>query len=269
MDNSIHDAFDTVHSEESLKRSTKAFLASKVRAPQRISTTRRATAIACLVLVLLGIGGWRLYMTPISLISVDVNPSLELGVNCFDRIVSVTGYNEDGVALAASVDLRNLNYSDALDTLLSSEKIQSYRENNGLVSITVIGSTEHKSEEMRSKIVSCDYAASPNVECQSGNRKDVEAAHNAGLSLGKYRAFLDLHALDPTVTTEDIQDLTMRQIRNWIDKLSADSNVSQNSSSGGKGYGNQHHNGVSDSEQHYGEGRTEDGCRVVVGSAEP
>ena len=31
-------------------------------------------------------------MTPTAYISIDINPSLELGINRFDRIVSVEGY---------------------------------------------------------------------------------------------------------------------------------------------------------------------------------
>ncbi len=241
MNNKIHDAVDSVHAEESLKRNTKAFLAERTTAASRPSRFRRmATALACFTLVLLGFGGWRFYVTPVSAISVDINPSIELGVNRFDRIVSVTGYNEDGTDHAASVELRNLNYSDALDALLSSEEMQPYRENGGLVSITVIGSTEQKSEEMRVRIASCGYASSRNVECQCGNREDVTAAHEAGLSFGKYRAFLELQALDPDVSAEDVQSMTMRQIRDRINELSGSSNTTQyGSGSGlsGSGYG--------------------------------
>ena len=31
-------------------------------------------------------------MTPVSAVSIDVNPSIELGVNRFDRVVAVEGY---------------------------------------------------------------------------------------------------------------------------------------------------------------------------------
>lgn len=226
MNNKIRDAMSSVHAEESLIRSTKAFLASKTSAPARPFYHRyAAVAFACLAFMMLGFGGWNFYMAPVSTISVDVNPSIELGINRLDRVVSVQGYNEDGRVLAASVELKNLNYSDALDVLLSSETMQPYRANNGLVSITVIGNTDQKSEEMRSQIAACGYAASPNVECRCGNREEVEAAHAAGLSFGKYRAYLELKALDPSVTTEDVQGLTMRQIRDKIEELGGSGNA--------------------------------------------
>lgn len=229
----IHDAIDSIHAEEALKRSTKAFLKSKI-APKPFHMKRIATVFASLALVLLGLGSWNFYMTPVSAISVDVNPSIELGVNRFDRVVSVTGYNDDGAALAASVELKNLSYSDALDTLMSSDEMQPYRENDGLVSITVIGNTEQKSEEMQRQIAACDFAASPNVEYRRGNREDVKAAHDAGLSFGKYTAFQELQALDPTISTEDIRGLTMRQIRDRIEELSDGSAAFQNGNGSGR-----------------------------------
>ena len=114
-----------------------------------------------------------------------------------------------------------------------------------LVSITVLEDGE-KSAEMLSQISACGYASSPNVTCQIANREEINNAHHAGLSFGKYRAFLELHALDPSITPEQIQGLTMREIRDWIARLSEDDsgntqgNETQNSGNGhGQGRGGQ------------------------------
>lgn len=206
MNNRIKQAFADVRAQDTLKQRTKAYLEKRMQRmrPNR-AYVRRLAACACIAVLLLGLGGWRLYETPVSAISVDVNPSIELGVNRFDRVVSVTGYHEDG---------------EALDTLFTSDAMHRYLAGDALVSITVIGSTDAKSEEMRACIAACAYAASPKVECQSGDREEAAAAHAVGLSFGKYRAFLTLHALDEAITVDDIRGLTMRQIRNWIAELS-------------------------------------------------
>ena len=129
-------------------------------------------------------------MTPVSAISVDVNPSLELGVNRLDRVVAVDGYNDDGTDLAAFVDLLNLNYSDALEVLLNSQAMQSYMAKNDPVSITEIGSTKQKSEEMFARIRSCGYAKTPTVESHLGRHAEPAADHEAGMSYGKHQAIL-------------------------------------------------------------------------------
>lgn len=50
----------------------------------------------------------------------------------------------------------------------------------------------------------------------------MAAAQEAGLPYGKYRAFLELQALDPTLTPEDVAGMTMKEIRAWIDELAAE-----------------------------------------------
>jgi len=221
LNNRIKDAFDAVRAEDRLKRNTREFLAARTAGTEKAPRFRiSAVAFACLALVFLSLGGWRFYMMPVSAISVDVNPSVELGINRFDRVVAVDGCNEDGVKLAAAVNLRNLNYSDAIETLLESEAMQPYIAEDRLVSITVLGSSGQKSEEMITRIRSCGYAGSHDVECHLGNRAEADAAHKAGMSFGRYRAFLELQTLDPDITAQDMQELTMRQIRDMINELS-------------------------------------------------
>ncbi len=41
--------------------------------------------------------------------------------------------------------------------------------------------------------------------------------HDAGVSFGKYRAYLILHDLDPSISLDDIRSMTMREIYDLID----------------------------------------------------
>lgn len=59
-------------------------------------------------------GSW-LYFTPTAAISIDINPSIELEVNRFGRVLSVTGYNDDGRVLADSLPIKHLGYADAAE----------------------------------------------------------------------------------------------------------------------------------------------------------
>lgn len=59
----------------------------------------------------------------------------------------------------------------------------------------------------------------------SGNGS-AHGAHEAGLSFGKYRAYLELKELDPEITPDDIRDLSMREIQDMIDSLSGEDSAS-------------------------------------------
>lgn len=224
-------AFDQVRAEEELKERTKKYLSEKVYARKRKRTSplrNFAAAAACALLVLLA-GGSYLYFTPTAYISVDVNPSLELGINRFDRIVSVTGYNEDGKALADSLDLKYMDYSDALEALLADQDMEVYLSDNADVVLTVAGKSESQSSQILETVESC-VSDHENVHCHSGDTEEIHHAHNAGLSFGKYQAYLTLKELDPSVTLEEIQDMTMSQIRELIQAYSQED--SQGSSQG-------------------------------------
>ena len=45
------------------------------------------------------IGGYSYIQTPVSYVSIDVNPSVELTLNRVDRVISATAFNGDGEAV--------------------------------------------------------------------------------------------------------------------------------------------------------------------------
>lgn len=67
--------------------------------------------------------------------------------------------------------------------------------------------------------VSSHMEGHQNIHCYMGNSEEVQSAHAHGLSFGKYRAFLELQKLDPTITAEDIQSLSMCRIRELLEEL--------------------------------------------------
>ena len=217
MNERLKEAFDNIHAEEDLKNKTRIFLAQKTR--RTYAYKRFIPAVVCLLFVLIGFGGYHVYFTPTSFISIDINPSFELGVNRFDRIVSIQGYNKDGDRLADSLNVRFLNYTQALKQILENDDVEAYLSRDELLSIAVISSDETRNEQMLSHIEACT-SEHENTHCSSADSKEVEGAHESGLSCGKYKAYLELKALDPDITVEDIQGMTMREIWDLIDSLS-------------------------------------------------
>lgn len=222
MNDRIAQTFDKIHAEDALILHTKEFLAVKTRHFSRkpVPAARKiAVAMACFLLFFIGGSGYLSWFTSISTISIDVNPSIELDVNRFDRVISVRSYNEDGDFLLADTDLRFLDYREALHLLLETEDMQPYYSPDSLIAVTVFGSDESRKDEMLSIVTDCT-SMYRNVHCSSGDSMDASDAHASGMSCGKYQAYLELYSLDPSVTTEDVQKLTMRQIRDRIQDLS-------------------------------------------------
>lgn len=219
MNDRLKESFAAIHAEDTLKQTTKSFLARRTNCytTGRRPVRRLIPVMLCLLVLLAG-SGW-VYLTPVAVISVDINPSVELGINRFDRVVSVTGFNEEGEALANDLHVRFLDFESALKQLLTSQNIAQYLEQDEVICIAVIGSNATTNSKLLETVRSC-AAEHQQADCHTATAEEVAAAHEAGLSYGKYLAFLELQALDPYVTTNEIQDMTMREIRDLIAALS-------------------------------------------------
>ena len=172
----------------------------------------------------------------------------------FDRVLSVKGYNEDGQALADSLSLRFQSCEAALELLLQQEDILALLAENEELTLTVVGGSEAQSTRVLSTLQTCT-AGHANAHCAAAEPQEVEEAHHLGLSYGKYQVYLALRAVDATITPEQVQNKTMRELREWLEALqqntsqpdSATEPVSQQNAGSdhgqhnGQGYGQ--HNG--------------------------
>lgn len=252
MNNAFQKLFDPIRAEEALKDRTRAFLAKRTQGYTRPEKRGRPVyAAACLLLVLLG-GRW-LYFTPTAEISIDINPSIELSVNRFDRVIAVNSFNEDGRALSGALDVKYKKYTDAVEQILDYDSIEALLSGDEIMTITVAGSNRRQSAKLLSGIETCTEDQS-NTYCYFARSEDVAAAHETGLSCGKYRTFLELQLLDPDITPETVQGMTMREIQELIESLSVDG---ENDASSYNNWGNGHH-GQGDGHGHrWGNRRTE------------
>lgn len=240
-------ALDSVHAEESLKRQTRDFLARRTRgfsARPAGRPLRLAAAAACLVLLLAGGGGWACF-TPTSTVSVDVNPSLELQVNRFDRVISVEGFNQEGEALADALDLTFLPCSSAVERLLDSADMAPYLSRDSAVTITVVGSDQGQRDRLLAALEGA-AALHQGAYCCAYSTEEVASAHHLGLSYGKYAAYLELQALAPEITPEEVARMSMHDIRSLISALSG--------ASGGSTQGTPQSGGQQNQENGQGQG---------------
>ncbi len=245
MKRKIRETFDMIHADEELKNKTREFLAkttgdyqkspelvpvkagdadlpdafyTRTRRPGRVSGVFRVIPAVCCMLILMVFGGWQLYFKPVSVISIDINPSLELDVNRFDRVVDVKEYNEDGEKLAESLKILFMNYEDALEEIMDNESVQDYLAQDQVMSIVVAGEDEKKTQTVYSNVEECTQGQE-NTHCYHADSEVLEDAHASGLSYGKYMAYLELKELDPDIPPGDVQRMTMREIRNRIEEL--------------------------------------------------
>lgn len=243
MNNKIKETFDKINAEKELKEQTKEFIAGKTKnytkLQKKSAYTKIIPAVACFLFLIISFSGYRLYFTQTSVISIDINPSFELNLNRFNRVISINHYNDDGLKVTDELDIQFMDYRSALDEILKAESIVSYLNQDEMLSISVAGKNEQENREMLDNIETCIPKHQDHC-CDMGNYDDVSEAHDAGLSVGKYRAFLELQKVNPDTTVEDVKGLTMRQIREMTGYSSCEFHSGNKGSGHGHGEGHGH-----------------------------
>ena len=86
-----------------------------------------AVSLACLLLFATsGLGSYSLYYTKAAVISIDVNPGIELDINRWGKVVGQTTYGEESETVLQTLSLKHLEYEEALALLLASDAMQQY-----------------------------------------------------------------------------------------------------------------------------------------------
>ena len=215
MENKIHDAFENVKADPKMKESTKQFLAEKRRKKISFLSRRpvqRVLAAACVMAVLImGISGYSWLLAPVSYVSIDVNPSMELALNRLDRVVSVTAYNPQGEELLEKLQLKGKKYIQAIYMIAKTDTLQKYLTSDEELVITV-AADRSKENTLKAGVEQCCGHIGHGSRSVSVNLEVASEAHGNGLSVGKYSAYLQLAKYDDSVTVEDCKDMSMAEI---------------------------------------------------------
>lgn len=93
---------------------------------------------ACLAVICISAFGYHLYYTPTSYVYMDINPSVRLDLNCFERVIDVVPLNEDAEALLSNLTIRKGTTEDCMNTIVSACQEQNYlNETNTDIEVSV------------------------------------------------------------------------------------------------------------------------------------
>lgn len=241
MENKLRDAFDKIHAEDDLKKKTAGYLHAEIqKRGRRRGSARIRIAVVCLTSVLVILAGsfsHNLYITPSAFVDMDVNPSIELTLNCFDRVLEANPYNDDGADILQEVNVKNKTYEQAIQTLLSEMIRQGYLKADGLVSVTVQANDGEEEQAMLDKVqTSVDSSLASHhttvptdIFAVSSEVRQCAREHN--LSPAKYVAITQLQEVDSTATYEGCAEHSISEIWQYTEE-----------------HGGEHHHGTGEDE---------------------
>ena len=249
MQNVIRQSMKEIHATEEVKRNTLRYLQEQRQKQGRMrrlfsgdahAGIRYALAVVCFFF-LVGTSGFLVYSRPVSYISIDVNPSIELGINCFGRVVSAEGYYADGQDIVQHVRLKNISYIQAIDRLLEDEHYSRFLKGDARPVFTVISDD---SDAMMEAIHADNRFQACGGLVYSSDTACREEAHRHEMSFGKYRACLELLQYDESITVEKCHGMTMGEIQSRIETCREHDGDGGNGSGNHGGSGHGHHGGM-------------------------
>lgn len=228
-ENKIRTAFDSVKADEGLKEATRSFLQEARRKEEKLRRSmRRRTAVlavcAAMLVLTVGFGGYAMLLVPVSYVSIDVNPSIELELNRIDRVLSAKAYNEDGKRVLEGLSVGGKHYTEAIDLLVESREMQPYLEGDAALTFTVASESRQRENALLDGVRSSSGCMNHGGMSMGTELAMVGEAHGCGLSLGKYAAYKLLQQYDSSLTPEDCHDMTMSEIHGLLREHGHDGN---------------------------------------------
>lgn len=246
--------------------------AAKRRAQRRWRVVVPLAAAAALALAFVGVGGVQMAQdaegpqqpVPVAApvaeaaahVGIDVNPSLELAVSAEGQVIQADSLNDDAGALLAQVSLAGLPYEQALDQLFASQAFAPYRSADMLVEVDVASDDDALAAQLQSQTEAALAALPCETACVRADEAQRQAAAEAGMGMGRYRAACELVALDPSVSLQDCAHLTMAELRDRISAChgsqAAGTDAQQGGGQGGQGQGQGYQGGPGAGQGHHG-----------------
>lgn len=180
------------------------------------------TAAACLALAFSGMFlSCRSYYAEAATISIDINPSIELGLNRYEKVVRLRAWNQEGEQLLERSRLKNKSLEEAVETLFLNGAAD-YVGGESFITYTVRAQGQEQEESMIVRLESAtDQALSSchkdaQVELYGVDGQLVEQAHAHHVSAGKYMALSQLQDVLPDADLDSYSHCSIAQIREKI-----------------------------------------------------
>lgn len=178
-------------------------------------------SIAAAFLLVFGVGlGTYSYCAPYAYVNMDINPSVKITTNIYDRIIDIEGLNEDGEELISSGDVKNRKLQDGIERILENAFEAGYLkdESDNAVMFTVSSKNQKRVEQIQKKVnmAATDELKAKNVESEiiveKANVKRHQEAEALGISPGKLLLIDKVREIEPELKVEDLKNAQVKDI---------------------------------------------------------
>lgn len=192
---------------------------------------RRASLAAAAVLAVLlcggfGLHGWQTAHAVASVVSLDVNPSIQLQVNQKEKVLSAEALNEDARVILEGMDLRDTQLNVAVNAIVGSLLQHGYLDRlSSAILISVEDSDAQRAARLETALTAEVDAALQNASAGAAVLSQV-VTYDAGLepqaqansiSVGKAALIQRVQSLNGRLAFEDLAALSVEELKQLLE----------------------------------------------------
>ncbi|MGL4914448.1 MAG: anti-sigma-I factor RsgI family protein [Romboutsia sp.] len=190
-------------------------------------TYNKLVQLSTIFIIFLGIGRYACMEIPIAYISIDMNPSIELGINRFNKVVSSKYYNKEGEILLESSKNIDTDINQVLDSIIDTaiEKEYITNTNDSSIAFASIAYNVDRRENLESTLKHSiedhlnSNSINSNILSFNATLNKRKEATKLGFTTSKLVLVEELKSLDTNVLIKEFKDMPVITIENKILEL--------------------------------------------------
>lgn len=180
-----------------------------------------AAVLALIICAGFGFGYYRSNYAVDSVISLDVNPSLELKVNARSKVIEAVALNEDGIKILGQMNLKGEELETAVNAILGSMVRNGYlteAANSILVSVNskdsdrAVALQDTITKEVHSTLESQPFEGAVISQTVTEDSALKQKAESSSISLGKAKLIDRILTQDTRYTFEELAKLSVNEL---------------------------------------------------------
>jgi hypothetical protein len=201
--------------------------------PLAIASGLVAAVVLCFVLIT-GLQATTANAEVVAYVSIDINPSIEIGIDRQEIVRDLRGINADGIELIATLKFKGKNLEEVTSAILDKAEQGALAKGEGdiVISSTIVGdkatlNDEAIADKLRIQVAKHIESAHPaqvkNYEV-TAFAAPIEVRNEAkisGVTAGKYAVYLNALSNGTQVTIEEIQNKSIHQLAKGNGGMSA------------------------------------------------
>ena len=181
---------------------------------------KKGIAFAVSLVLLFGIGGFGYsYAAPKDYLTLDINPSVKLTTNRYNKVIKVEALNSDGEIISKELKIKNKNVHEAIKLLVESSVDNGYIVNDDKNAVMITSTSDELLDEAEigaEEGLKEEEIKNTEVIKENVNKERFEEAERLGISPGKVNLIQKLQKVQPEATLDEYANSSVKDIMKAI-----------------------------------------------------